>query len=471
MGWVTFSRKKLIKVPKTLASRLTLWYGAIFVVFSGTAFLFFYLSIDSILNKRIDEDLEEDISEFRMLLSSEGIERVESEIEREAMSEDPKEVFLRLLDRDGNQIIASDLSHWEGLEMGANAPKAVATSAEPVFRTVTTAQGEHDARIISGFIGAGIILQIGESMEDKEEFMEMLLNIFATTFIVVIGLAALAGWFMARQALRGVEEVSRAAVDVANGTLDRRVSVKAKSEEIERLVATFNVMVDRIRGLILGMREMTDNIAHDLRSPLARIRANAEMALSRAKTMDEHKTAQADTLEECDRLLQMINTTLDVAEAEVGAAEFAKEDVDISKIVHDACELFEPIAEDKEIELSVALETNCRINGHTQYLQRMLANLLDNALKYTQPKGTVGVELSSDKRAVSISIRDTGVGIGQADQSRIFDRFFRCDQSRSLPGCGLGLSLARAVARAHDGDITLSSAPGRGSVFTVTLPV
>ncbi len=188
----------MIKGPNTLASRLTFWYAAIFVVFSGTAFLLFYLSIDSILSNAIDEDLEEDISEFAMLLSSHGIERVKREIEREVMSDDPKDIFLRLLDSEGDPIFASDLSHWGGLDISAHTRKVIVTGAGPVFSTLNRADDEHEARIISGLAGAGIILQIGESLEDKEEFMGLLLSIFAATFIVVIGFATLVGWFIGR---------------------------------------------------------------------------------------------------------------------------------------------------------------------------------------------------------------------------------------------------------------------------------
>jgi heavy metal sensor kinase len=462
----------MMRLFNSLASRLTLWYAGIFVVFFSAAFLFFYFFIDAILDQRLDEDLEEDIVEFRLLWESEGLTGVKTELQREVMSEDPREGFFRLLDVDGNEIFSSDMSYWRGLELSNEQTlNQLSGGSDPILNTVRRVGDEHDTRTVHGSIGSGTTLQIGNSMGDNKEFMGLLFNIFATTFCAVMVLAGLVGWFMARQALRGVEEVSRAAVDVANGTLNRRVSVKAKGTEIERLVTTFNVMVDRIRGLISGMREMTDNIAHDMRSPLARMRANSELALSGAKTIDDYKTSAADTLEECDRLLQMINTTLDVAEAEVGVAELTKDDVDISSVVGDACELFEPIAEDKGIKLSLKLDANCHVHGNTQFLQRMFANILDNALKYTPSKGHVDVEISSDNTVVSISVRDTGIGISESDQSHIYERFYRCDQSRSKPGFGLGLSLARAVARAHGGDLSLLSNLGRGSLFTVTLPV
>lgn len=461
----------MIRPPRTLALRLTLWYAAIFVLFFGAAFVLFYFSIDSILGYRIDEDLQEDILEFRDLLATEGMARVQQEIEREVMTDDPEDIFLRLYDNNGTEIFSSDLSHWDTREPGTRLLEQLAGDPEPVLLTGRAPDEDYAARIILGRIGPDTILQIGETMEDRQEFMTLLLNIFAVTFIIGVGLAILAGWFMAHQALRGVEEVSRVAVDVASGALNRRVSVKAPGAEIERLADTFNMMLERIRTLITGMREMTDNVAHDLRGPLARIRATAEMTLSDGDSIEEHQAAAADIIEECDRLMHMINTTLDLAEAEAGATRLALEEVDLSRVVEDACELFGPSAEDRGIELSCEIEPGCRIRGNMQLLQRMLANLLDNALKYTGPGKPVNIDVHSADRAILVSVRDAGTGIAEQDQARIFDRFFRSDQSRSETGFGLGLSLARAVARAHGGEIHVSSIPGNGSEFTVTLPV
>jgi len=196
----------------------------------------------------------------------------------------------------------------------------------------------------------------------------------------------------------------------------------------------------------------------------------AEMALSSAETMEEYCASAADTLEECDRLMHMINTTLDVAEAEAGAARLSMDTVDISSVAEDACELFGPIAEDKGIELSTSIEPSCQVQGNLQLLQRMLANLLDNAFKYSKRDSHINVSVNSSGDSILVSVRDEGIGISQQDLKKIFDRFFRCDESRSKTGCGLGLSLVRAVAIAHGGNIDVSSKPGDGSEFRIILP-
>jgi heavy metal sensor kinase len=283
-------------------------------------------------------------------------------------------------------------------------------------------------------------------------------------------IAAVIGWLMARRALTGVEEVSQTAMEISKGALDKRVPFKARGEEIERLATTFNHMLDRINHLIKGMREMSDNIAHDLRSPLARIRGVAEMALTTSTTEEEHKAMAASMLEECDRLLGMINAMLDIAEAESGAGEIKLEEVDLVSVIQRACELFQAIAEDNGVTITAELAESCLVYGETRKLQRMVANLLDNALKFTPPEGTVKVSLKADNGQVAIVVSDTGIGISEADLPHVFKRFYRCDNSRAQHGTGLGLSLVKAIAGSLGGKVNAASRLGKGSTFTVILP-
>lgn len=274
---------------------------------------------------------------------------------------------------------------------------------------------------------------------------------------------------MARRALRGVEEVTQTATEIADGALERRVVVRARGDELDRLAQTFNSMLDRIQALIIGMREMTDNLAHDLRSPLGRIRASAEMHLTGGESSTERTSLAASTTEECDRLLEMINMTLDIAEAESGAAKLKIADIDLVDVVRDACELFQTVAEDRRVTISTDLPKQCHIQGDLQRLQRVVANLLDNALTSMPDGGCVRIVLVDEGQSVKLSIEDTGVGIPADELTRIFQRFYRCDRSRSEHGNGLGLSLALAFVRAHGGDINVRSSVGEGSTFTVVL--
>jgi heavy metal sensor kinase len=282
--------------------------------------------------------------------------------------------------------------------------------------------------------------------------------------------ATLLGWFMARRALTQVEEVTQTARGISATDLGRRVPLKGQADEIDRLATTFNDMLDRIQTLVAEMKEMTENIAHDLRSSITRIRGMAEMALTTGKSIDEYESAAASTVEDCDRLLEMINTMLYISQTEAAAEKLPMEEVNMTGVVRDACELFQPVAEDKGVNLVVEIGADLRVRGVLQSLQRMLANLIDNALNYTSRSGTVTVSVSGDEKLGVIAVKDTGIGISQEELPHIFRRFYRGDRSRSLPGTGLGLTLVQAIVHAHGGQISVTSVPNVATTFTVTLP-
>lgn len=462
----------MIKFPATLSSRLTLWYALAFMLLLTIAFGVLYVSIDELLDSRIDEDLIEDVEELKILFETEGMQSLQSEIDREQQSGDTNEFFIRILDAQAKEIYASDLTHWTQLNTKTEAIEQLSNlNTRYVFETAELENQEEASRIIYGSLNASTIIHIGESTEEKVETLERLFSLFAVILIVVVPLASLIGWLIARKATQGIKQVSRAAQKIERGHLEARVSVKNQQAEIQVLAQSFNAMAMRIRNLIQEMREMIDNIAHDLRSPLGRIRAISESTLSGNTSLTDYQNAASDTLEECDRLIHLINTSLDVAEAEAGVAYSKTEELDISSLTREACELFEPVAEQKEIKMGCKTDDNCRVLGNRPYLQRVIANLIDNALKYTPSNGRVSVVLKRYKKSVKITVEDNGRGIPVADTQRIFDRFYRCDSSRSGSGCGLGLSFARAVARSHGGEIELSHQTKQGAVFTLTLPL
>ena len=285
----------------------------------------------------MDEDLREDIAEFQELLTEGGRNKVISEIKREINSSNESEVFLRLLDGQGTVVFSSDVSEWEGLDAATTLVFQKDTvQSHPVLETLEFPNQEYPVRVVLGKIGPDIILQVGETLAEKEEIMELLFVVFAGMVFLGIPLASGVGWLIARKAVSGIEEVSRAAKDIERGHLDRQVTVKAQEEEIQTLMDTFNAMAARIRSLVHEMRDMTDNIAHDLRSPLARIRAMSEAALSENDSTKGYKNAAMDTMKECDRLMHLINTTLDMAEVDAGVTHTKKG----GWIFHDCLQIF-----------------------------------------------------------------------------------------------------------------------------------
>jgi signal transduction histidine kinase len=310
----------------------------------------------------------------------------------------------------------------------------------------------------------------GASQHLLEELQEEFRQYISTPVAILIVLSSGVGWFMAKRALSGVEEVTRAAVDITHGALDRRVPVTFNGDEIDRLANAFNTMVDRVQELIGQMKEITENIAHDLRSPITRMRGLAEMALIGENTDEGYSVVTGTIIEECDRLLAMINTMLDISEAEAGVIKFNIEPIDAVSMINDAVDLFHPVAENRHIDIEVRTPDSVYVHTDKRRLQRVLGNLLDNALKYSYPSGHILVEVRTDNNHMIIEFRDSGIGITQEDLLHIFDRFYRGEKSRTEPGNGLGLSYAKAFVTSLGGSITVASTPGEGSIFTVSLP-
>jgi heavy metal sensor kinase len=441
-----------------------------FTLSSCVAFLLFYALITSFIREQTDQELLSQVNRFSALGAAEGVEAVKSAAVIEAQAAGVKKVFFRLLSLNGQVFSSSNMAYWKNIDIHEATIKELLRGRNHVFETITIPQRKEKVRILYAMLGPTIVLQVGQAMESYSRFLDAFKGIFITTMTFLIVVAAGIGWFMARRAVSGVEAVTRTAQKISGGNLEERVPVKARGDEIDQLATTFNQMLDRIQSLLTEIKEMSDNMAHDLRSPITRIRGIAEVTFSTGKSLAEYEAMAANTIEECDRLLDMINTMLMISKAEAGVDHLTREEINLTGVVQEACRLFEPTAEDKGIALSCHAPDESHFFGDMRMIQRMLSNLLDNAIKYTPSGGSVNVSVAENGAQVVISIKDTGIGISPRDIPHIFERFYRCDESRSQTGIGLGLSLARAIARAHGGDIATTSTPNQGSTFTVILP-
>lgn len=415
----------------------------------------------------LDTELMEETQKYTALMKEEGLEGVKSTIAEEIEFDNPDEDFFRLFNFKGDILIVSDMSSWGSVDMQGIVSKLQNERLPYLIQTIKIKERDDTARMITAIVGQNIALQIGESLEEVDDYLDIFLKLFSILIFCLIIVSTIIGWLLAKRATADMAEVTQTAAEIANGSYDKRVQIKGRFKEIERLGATFNKMLDRIQSLLKSMKEINDNIAHDLRSPLARIRGIAEMSLLKEKSIAEYKDMGASIIEECDALIDMINTMLDITEAEAGVNEIKTEEFELVALIRDAFELFRPIADEKNINLKITLPESLTVRSDRKKMQRIVTNILENAIKFTPENGEVVVSAAAQDGEVRIEFEDTGMGISKNDLPHIFERFYRCDPSRSQGGVGLGLSLVKAYIESMNGTIRVKSTVSQGSLFAL----
>jgi signal transduction histidine kinase len=301
----------------------------------------------------------------------------------------------------------------------------------------------------------GYRLLVGRDISDAAAFRDRVKTTLLWSGLVALGVGLLGGAAMSRNLLRRVELVNRTSERVMAGNLSDRVPLDGTGDEFDQLAINLNRMLDQIERLMTAMREVTDDVAHDLKTPLARLRARLELALIGPSDPASQNEAIRGAIDEVDRLLATFNALLGIAAAEAGAGRDRTEPVDLSEVARSAAELYEPVAEEKGFAMSLSVEPDVRISGYRHLLTQTLANLLDNALKYAGG-GDLQIRVFRAESRAILEVADRGPGIPEADREIVFDRFVRLEPSRSTPGNGLGLSLVRAVAQRHHGTVVLT---------------
>jgi len=429
-----------------------------------------YCQLSSILKARVDEDLLNELVEFDGIHRTNGMEVLRSVIEHEAESEGVDRVFIRVCSPGGEVLASSDMAGWKDVPVTL-IRRDILRKAGVHLADFSSDMHPHGVRLACRVLSDGGIICMGKSGDGDHAFLDAFVKVSSGVMLLAAAMGAAIGWYISRRAMLGVERVRLAASSIGRWDTSTRVPLGSEGEEIENLAVTFNSMLDRIESLISDLRDVTDDIAHELRGPLTRIRGAAEGVVTGRPDPQGFQETAAMILEECDDMGGMINTMLEIARTDCGDIPIACEMVDVCELLRRGRDLFLPVAEDKGISLELeAPGSGLAVRGDTARLQRCISNLLDNALKFTGPGGRVVVSARGFSDRVEIAVEDTGRGIDPDDLPNIFKRFYRSDRSRSTPGSGLGLSLVDSIVRAHHGRIAVKSAPGEGAVFTVSLP-
>jgi signal transduction histidine kinase len=424
--------------------RLALWYATLFVIASTVIFFLTYWLTSASLAQRDQQIIQQKIGEYASAYQRGGLGRLADTVRAE-QSTAPERLFVRVVDRGSEAIVLSQPEGWD--------PSALETASVRLWD--------------------GTLVQVGKSTEARQDLLARFRAALGvvTLSIVMIGLAG--GLFVTRVALEPVQRLTEAVGRIIRtGRTDERVPVFPDADSpdaIDELTTLFNAMLDKIEGLVTAMRGALDNVSHDLRTPLTRLRGTAEMALAAAPDVDRCREALADCVEESDRVLVMLNTLMDISEAESGALQLHRAPVRLADVAARAVDLYRDVADAKGVVLSASTSSDVVVMGDATRLQQVAANLIDNAVKYTPAGGRVDVEVAGENSRAWLRVRDTGVGIRADELPRIWDRLFRGDTSRTERGLGLGLSLVKAIVEAHGGTVEVQSEPHRGSVFSVAL--
>jgi signal transduction histidine kinase len=282
-------------------------------------------------------------------------------------------------------------------------------------------------------------------------------------------LGAAAGVFLSFRVLKPVRHIIQTVQSIEIGRMEKRVFRSDTGDELDELARLFNEMLDRINNLVKGMRDSLDNVAHDLRTPMTRIRNTSEIALQSDEDSKVHKEALISVVEETDRILKMLNTLMDIAEAEAGTLRIDRQLVNISTLIERVVDMYQFVAEEKNVGVRMNVPKECYAAVDPERISQAVANLLDNAIKFTPSAGVVSIEVCQTENKINIKIQDEGDGISPEELPRIWERLYRSDQSRSQKGLGLGLNLVKAIIEAHNGYVEVQSEPGKGSTFNVIL--
>lgn len=456
------------KLLRTTAFQLTLVYLLIFVVFAASLLGYFALNTRRLITEQITSTVDAEITGLAEQYNQGGVRRLVIVVDLRSR-------------RPGSSLYLVTTPSGEGLagNVGSLEPGVLDKPGwlETSYRRLEAPEGDEHralARVVQ--LAGGFRLLVGRDLDERERLYGIITNAGRWSFAVVVVLGLAGGFFVSRRVLKRVDAMTDTAQTIMAGDLAGRLPIAGTGDEFDRLASNLNIMLERIEALMGGLKEVSDNIAHDLKTPLTRLRNRCEQALRTAKSEPDYRAALEATIVESDDLIRTFDALLMIARAESGHGRDIMSEFDAAEIVRDVGELYEPLADEKGLALKVDAPASAPVHGNRELVSQALSNLIDNAIKYAGPHSVqngapaeVMVKAVNEGDRILLSVEDTGPGIPAADRGRVVERFVRLEQSRSQPGSGLGLSLASAVARLHGGELRLED-NGPGLKGIIALP-
>ncbi len=463
---------RFAQVWRTSTVRLTATFIAIFVVFAILLMGFIGWQSSVQIQRQQADEIDREVKVFQRIEATQGIRAMAFALERVSRQPGPGVYFLG--DASGLYLLGNmpevppEVLINPGIySFDYDRPSALVEGPGP------DGEGPHRAGVAvvrSIELPNGMRLVVGRDVVERRGYSAIILQSFLVGVVGIILFSIIAGGITARRVLRRIDTIRATSTKIMSGNLSERVPVTRRNDEFDGLATNLNAMLDRIEQLLQGLKEVTDNVAHDLKTPLTRLRNRAESALREGTSEETRQEALENVIVESDRLIQTFNALLMIARVEAGAPSGVLSEIDISPIVADVAELYGPLAEDGGIELKTNIAEGITVKGNRELIGQAMVNLLENAVKYARPAdggaGLISVELTRIGNRAEIIVADNGPGIPAADRKRVLERFVRLEVSRSEPGSGLGLALVNAVAGLHGGTFRVEdNAPGLRAIL------
>jgi len=458
----------LRRLLHTTAIRLALRHALYYTLLITLGLGVLYWATSRYVDAQMAAGLEQELKRLVQIDQQFGRDRLRAVISAELQAAHGDNRRYYLLQSPDGQRQAGNLLDWPAGFMANNQVRNVWIEDDLIPERMPDKDGFWP--MVAARLNDGSRLLLAQTVHQAEDLQEFTLSIMAIILTVSVGMALTMGWLLGRTLLRRIDVINTTAQQVTEGELSKRVSLSGQDDEFDELASHLNTMLARIEKLITGMREVTDNVAHDLRRPLARVRNRIEVTLMEKRDAKEYRTALEETLEDANELMQTFNALLEIAQAEAGSFRGEWKVVDLSALLEELGGLYLDEAEVRRKRFELEVEPNLRITGNRHLLAQAISNLLDNAFKYTPDGGVIRLQAGMQVGRLFLSVSDNGPGIDADQRDRVFERFVRLEPARSTAGNGLGLSLVKAVADLHKADLQLEdNQPGLRVVLRFNL--
>ncbi|EFO30561.1 integral membrane sensor signal transduction histidine kinase [Roseibium sp. TrichSKD4] len=462
------SVNRLARIARTTAFKLALVYLAVFTALSAFMLIYISRNTNQLMLTQVTQTLDAEITGLPEEYARGGVRALVAAIDSRARRPDAS---LYLLTDFAGNIIAGNIARMPRIVLEESS--ADVRRVEYARRNIDGEEIRREALIRTFDLRGGYRLLVGRDLGERRHFVHILEEARRVWIGAVVLMAVITWFFVNRRIMKRIDGISATSKTIMHGDLSRRLPVEGNNDEFDRLAVNLNDMLERIELLMRGMKDVTDNIAHDLKTPLTRLRGRVETALRDAGSEEAYREALEATLEDSENLIRIFDALLRIARIEAMTPEAGMDDVDLSDVVDKIAELYEPVVDDEGGTLTVATAPQLWVKGNSDLISQVLVNLIENAMKYGRnDTGAVKIEVMAEKVAdrIVLSVRDHGTGIPSDQRERVRGRFVRLEESRTEPGYGLGLSLVHAVAGLHGGQLTLHDAQP-GLKASIDLPI